>query len=306
MPDTTPANWQRLKTNAKYGGTSHRAIVDYSNLQMYFGQQGGTPTGFYALSGTDTSPDATNLVITSMFGDAKSDRIEPDVFSFQSAYVANIAGIQFKNKLYFAVTYGSGNLTNNRIYQFDFQRRDKGRTVGSWVPWTGLNAAVFTIYGGKLYFGSSSANGFVYQLIDGTYNDDGGGTDGTAINSYFWTKEFEGPTPSLSEMEKDYRYANFIMQTLGNWIIGVTQRVDSDVGDGDLTEVSINPGGSQWGTMVWGTDEWGGGVTRANFKIELGTKVGKKIQFKFDNRNTADRAFKVLRGDIYFNRRGLR
>ena len=49
MPDTTPGNWQRVKTNSKYGGTSHRAIVDYSKLQMYFGQQGGIPTGFYEI-----------------------------------------------------------------------------------------------------------------------------------------------------------------------------------------------------------------------------------------------------------------
>jgi hypothetical protein len=58
--------------------------------------------------------------------------------------------------------------------------------------------------------------------------------------------------------------------------------------------------------MVWGTDEWGGGTTRNNVKLDLGIKVGKRIQFKFTNGNTASRAFKVIRGNFYYNRRGLR
>lgn len=300
MPDTTPSNWVRIKTNAKYGGASHRAIVDYEDRQMYIGKQGEKVTGFYALSGTQLEPDVTALTITNMFGDSKGDRIEPDVLDFQESQAANFAAIQFDNKLYFAATKGSGNSANNRIYQFDFKRRDKSRAVGSWVPFTGLNPAIFTVFNGKLYFGSSLADGFIQQLENGLFSD-----NGVAIDSYYWTKEFEGPQAD-TDYEKDYRYANFIMETLGAWVIGVTQKVDSDVGGGNVTEVDMNPGSNLWGTAIFGTDEWGGGVTRGNFKVELGNSVGKKIQFKFDNRNTVSRGFKVLRGDYYYNKRGLR
>jgi len=300
MPDTTPANWVRIKSNAKAGAWAHKTIADFENLQMFFGKRDDTIPGFYALNGNVTDPDSTLLTVGNMMGDSKSDRIEPDVFLMQTANAKNAVAIRYKNKLWYSVTYGSGNTTNNRIYQFDFARRGKSRRSGSWVPFTGLAVADFTIYDGKLYYGDANATGLVYQLEAGVFSD-----NGTAIDSYMWTKEIEG-TKNDEQFEKDFRHVNWIMETLGAWNIGITVKVDSDRGGGDVNEIDITPGGSLWGSMVWGSDDWGGGVLRDNFKFDLGTSVGKRIQFKFDNRNTAGPAFKVIRGDMFYNRRGLR
>jgi hypothetical protein len=301
MPDTSPANWIRIKSNSKYGGSSHRCIVDYSDVQLFLGKRHDDDvSGFYAFTGTATEPDSTGLRVAQMYGDAKSDRIEPDTRLFQSAYLENASGIRYQNKIWIALTYGTGITANNRIYQFDFQRRSESRRQGSWVPFTGLAPADFTIYDEKLYYGTSADTGFVYEMNDGTYND-----DGAAIDSYYNTKEFDGPSKDLDQ-EKDFRYSNFTCETLGDWDMGITYKIDSDKGTGNRQDINLDPGSTLWGTGSWGDDTWGGGVSRKNFKVELGTSVGKKISFKFDNRNTADQGFKVIRGNFYYNRRGLR
>jgi len=299
MPDTTPSNWIRIKSNAKYGGASHRSLVEYEQQVMYLGQHNFKVTGFYAFAGTQTEPDATSLRVSQMFGDAKSDRVEPDVFLFQDSYKQNCAAIAFDNKLWFAVTHGAGSTENNRVYQFDFVRRDKSRKIGSWVPFTGIGAAQFTVYNSGLYFASSAADGYVYQLEDGTFTD-----NGAAINSYYETKDFDGGS-AWRHYEKDYRQANFTVHTLGDWNMRVSYRIDSDKGAGDGEDFNLSPGGSLWNALTWGNDDWGGGQTRKDIKLEL-QGVGQMIAFKFSNKNTAGSGFRVVRGNVYYNRRGLR
>jgi hypothetical protein len=299
MPDTTPSNWIRIRSDAKYGGASHRSIVEYEKQLMYLGQHNFKVSGFYAFLGNTTEPDSTALRVTQMFGDAKSDRIEPDVFLFQDSYKQNCAAIAFDNKLWFAVTYNTGQTTNNRIYHFDFVRRSKSRKIGSWVPFTGIAASMFTVYNSQLYFGTSEDSGFVYQLQDGTYTD-----DGAAIDSFYETKEFDGGN-TWRHFEKDFRQANFTVETLGNWDMRVTYRIDADKGDGDGEDLNLSPGDNTWNSMLWNLDEWGGGEFRRDVKIDL-RNSGKRISFKFTNKNTAASGFKVIRGNVYYNRRGLR
>lgn len=300
MPDTSPANWIVVKTDAKYGAGSHRGIVDYEALQMFIGQQTTKITGFYAFTGQSVQPDATFLTTATLVQDSKSEKIEPDIFDFEESSAKNIHGVLYKNKLWFTVAKGSGQSTNNRVYTFDFIRRDRSRTSGAWVPHTGINAAMFVVHGGKLYFAESDSTGIIHQLEDGTYTD-----NGAAINSYLWTKEFEGMA-SDADFEKDFRFANFIVEKLGAWYMNISHRVDSDQGGGDLISVNLQSGNSLWGTMVWGIDEWGQGGIRENVKVDLLGKVGKRVQFKFDNQNIAAQGFKVIRGNFYYNRRGLR
>jgi hypothetical protein len=300
MPDTSPGNWLRVKTDAKYGGIGHRCIVDYEGYQMFLGQQQFKLSGFYSFTGQSVQPNATFLTTATLVQESSSDKIEPDIFTFEDSQGPDCHGVLFKNKIYYTVAKGSGQTTNNRVYVFDFVRRDRSRAQGAWVPWTGINAAMFTIYDSKIYFADSTGTGFVHQLEDGTYTD-----NGSAIDSYLWTKEFEGLNTDI-DFEKDFRFANFTVAALGSYNMGVSHRVDSDVGDGDLELVDLTSGDTLWGTGVWGTDIWGGGVTRKNAKVDLLGKVGKRVQFKFDNRNTAGQGFKVVRGNFYYNRRGLR
>lgn len=299
MPGTDDTQWVRVKSNAKYGCASHRSILEYEQQLMYLGQQNRKITGWYAFLGNTTEPDVTALRVTTMFGDAKSDRIEPDVFLFQNAYKDKVAGLIFDNKLWYSVTYGSGQTTNNRIYQFDFVRRSKSRKLGSWVPFTGIEANAFTVYEGEIYFGTSQDDGFVHMANDGTYTD-----NGSAINSYYETKEFDGGE-KWRHFEKDFRQGEFTVATLGDWLMQVSWILDSDKGVGNAQTIDLNPGGSLWGSMVWGSDTWGGGQNRIDARIDL-YGAGKRIAFKFSNLNTAGSGFKVARGNCYYNRRGLR
>ena len=299
MPSTTDTGWIRIKSDAKYGCSSHRSILAYEKQLMYLGQTNYKVSGFYAFMGDTTQPDQTALRATQMFGDAKSDRIEPDVLLFQDSYKQNCSAIAFDNKLWFSITYGTGITANNRIYQFDYARRGKARSNGSWVPFTGIAANAFTVYASKLYFATSAATGFLYQLLDGTFTD-----NGAAIDSVFETKEFDGG-PALRNWEKDFRRAEFSVETLGNWLMRISYRINSDKGAGDGQDIDLNPGGSLWGTALWTIDTWGGGQVRADMKIDL-TGVGQRISVKFTNKNTAGSGFKVIRGNVYYNRRGLR
>lgn len=308
MPTTDPTTWVRKKSDAKYGSASHRSIVDYESLQMYLGKDETKAVGFYALSGLNNDPDFVDVAggITLvrhalMIADSKSERIEPDVFAFPDAHLGKCAAINFKGKLWFAVTHGTSATANNRIYQFDYKRRGKNRASGSWVPFTGIAAADFTVYNGKLYYIDSAATGKVYQLENGTYTD---GTS-TAIDSYYWTKEFESDVSDRG-ISKDFRTGFFTVETLGNWNMNIRYRSDADKGAGNAKVFNLSPGGSLWGTMVWGADEWGGGVSRKKLKVDLGGTIGERLQFRFDNQNTAAQAFKVVRGEFFYNRRGYR
>jgi hypothetical protein len=302
MPDTDPANWLRKKTNSKYGTWAHHAIVDYGQFQMFIGERYGVVAGFMALAGVETQPDPVALSITGVYSEAMSDRIEPDVFNFNRTLLDRACGVEFKNKLWFSVPSTGSSTENDRIYQFDFQRRDKDKTSGAWVPFTGLKLAAFTVFGGKLYGQSATANGRVYELdVAGLYED-----DGAAINSYGWTKEFQGHEEHWDN-HKDFRYANFIMETLGAWFMNVYHRIDSDKGIGYQNQVDLNPGGTIWGQFNWGAAQWGGGVNRRKATINLGTSSGKSIQFRFDNQNVVGQGFHVLpNSSFFYNVRGLR
>jgi hypothetical protein len=303
MPSTDDTEWVKIKSNAKAGAVSHYAISDYGNgdgLQMYLGRNSHDKvTGFYALAGLATLPDNQRLDVAVVQSDSKSNGIDPDVFSLNNSVVSRACSIQFNNKLYYAVPYSSSTI-NNRIYQFDYARRAEDRQDGSWVPFTGISAAAFTIYNSRLYAQDANATGVVYRLEAGVYSD-----NGTAINSYNWTKEFEG-NPGHEDFTKDFRFGVFIVETLGDWNMSFTYKTNSDRGSGTTKAINLNPGGSLWGSMIWGVNLWGGGVTRKQVTVYFGTAQGEKIQFKFDNQNTAGQAFKVLRGTIYYNLRGQR
>lgn len=301
MPSTDPTDWILVKSNSKYGMASHYAQADYSELRMFIGKRYNVLAGFLALAGVNTQPDAVALTVTGIFAETQSDRIEPEVFSLATANMNRACAIEFKNKLWFSVP-GTNQTINTRVFQFDFKRRDKSIIEGSWVPFEyPVGFAAFTIYGGKLYAQSSSETGFVYQLDAGVYND-----DGTAIESYSWTKEYQG-FEDHTENQKDFRFANFIVETLGAYYMNLTYRVDSDAGQGTTKQLYLSSGGSLWGTLIWGIGLWGGGQSRKKYTVPLSPSSGKWIQFKFDNQTAVNQAFHVLpNGSFSYNLRGKR
>lgn len=301
MPTTSAADWSTIRLPGQFGSKSPFSPFLYDNKMMLAAIQNTKFVGFAAVRGESIDPAATILTAGAAGSDMQSDRIEPDMFSVQESYVGNISSMVFKNKAYISLTYDTNNTTNNRIYLFDFSKSNLAkRQEASWVPLDGLNAAQFAIYGGFLYYISSTATGFVYKLETSSYID-----DATAINSYFWTKEFSG-NPGHENLQKDFRKVKLLVEKAGAYYMNFTTRVDSDSGGGNTQQVSLNPGSSLWGTLVYGSGVWGGGTAQEEITVPLGQVSGKRIQFKFSNQNTANQRFKVHGLNFTYNIKGKR
>lgn len=300
--DDSGNDWFRIKTNSKYGAASHFAVVDYNQNQMFLGKRLGNITGFYSLTGISLAPDQTTLSITNVTSESQSDRIEPDVLQFLKSISNNAAAIEYKNKLWFTVPSVGTSTSNDKVYQFDFQRRDKDDRTGSWVPFTfPVNFLCFTEYNGLLYAQAQTANGFVYQLENSAYTD-----DGTTIDSTWQGKDYSGFEEHI-ENQKDFRWANFTAQTFGAFFMNLRFTTDSDASLGTTVQVDLNPGGSLWGSMIWSVSNWGGATNRKKFSIPLGPARGKKVSFRFDNQNVANSAFHVLSDMTFtYNKKGKR
>jgi hypothetical protein len=294
MPSTDPTEWYVIKTRSAYGGRSPYGSFHYNNKLMFAAQQNSKTVGFAAISGSTIDPEATTLDSSRAGSDTKSDRIEPDMFEVQEAYLPNVSSMVFKNRAYIAVTYGAGATTNNRVYVFDFSISNLSKKQeASWVP-------QFTVYNGKLYFGDSTATGFVRELMTTGYND-----DSAAINSYFWTKEFSGKK-GHENLQKDFRKAYLLVELSGSYYMNFTYRVDSDHGDGVTKQIYLSSGSSTWNGFLWGAGNWGGGQDQGEIEVSLGAATGKRIQFRFSNQNAADQKFKVLGLKLKYNVKGKR
>lgn len=299
MTSTDDAGWSQVKVRSSYGSKSPFGTWLFNNKIGFPAMQNGKMVGFAAINGDTVEPSATLLTVSVAGSDLLSDKIEPDIFDIQETYVGNISSIVYKNKAYIAVTYGSLNTTNNRIYLFDFSISNLAKKQKfSWVPFTGINAAQFIVYNGFLYYGSSTTDGYISQLETGTYID-----NTTAINSYLWTKEFSG-NPGHENFIKDFRKIKILADLAGDYYMRLTWKVDSDKGGGNTKNIYLNPGGSIWGSFMWGRDPWGGGKNQYEFEISLGQTSGKRIQFKFDNQNTVNQRFKIHRMTFTYNIRG--
>ncbi len=295
--DTT---WRQFRVRASVGSRSPFGSWFYDNKVGFVAIQNTKLAGFAALSGDTIDPSATFLTVATAGSNLISDRIEPDVFAFQSAYVGNISAIVYKNRAYIAVTYGAGATTNNRIYLFDFSISNLAKKqTFAWSAFSGVTPAQFAIYGGNLYYGSSSTDGFIYQLDTSSYVD-----VTTAIDSYYWTKEFSGNAGHENYI-KDFRKLRILVDLAGLYYMNITYRVDSDSGTGNTAQIYLDPGTSVWNNFLWGMGMWGGGQGQKEFEIPLGSAHGKRIQFKFSNQNTANQRFKVHRLSFTYNIRGL-
>lgn len=289
MGDTDASTWRWVVSKSAFGSKSPYGAVRVGNRILFPAFQNTKFVGFGEISGETIVPSTTLLTTQVAGSQLVSDPIEPDMLNeVQDAYAGNISAIVYENQAYIALTYGSGQTTNNRYYLYDFEATNASRKQRrAWIPNTGLNIAQFAVYSGKLYYLSSTATGFVYQMGAAGYTD-----DGAAINSYAWTKEFTG-YKNESEDQKDFRWADLMVENVGDYAMDVGYRVNSDTGSGDVKQINLNPGGSLWGTMMWGRDPWGGGTSQREYRLFLGNARGKRIQFKFSNRNTAGQRFKI-------------
>ena len=300
----TPADdttWKTIRITSDFGVAGAHGFFTMDGRLVFPAMRESKFVGYAAISGSSVEPQATLLTVGAMGSQLLTDRIEPSMLEVQDALAPATSSIVFQNKAYTTIAHGSGATVNNRIYQVDFSRsRIKSGQKESWVPWTGFSAAQFTIYSGGLYFISSNAVGFVYEMEDGLFAD-----SGAAIDSYFWTKEFSGNENEYN-VTKDFRWANILVEKVGSYYMDVAYRVDSDSSAGTTVQVSLDPGGSVWGVLVWGVGLWGGGSSQEDKKVYLAGVRGKRIQFMFSNQNTVNQRFKVHGLNFTYIVRGVR
>lgn len=302
MPSTTPSDWVRVKIKSAYGTKSPFGIVNYQDKLFFPAMQNDKFVGFGSISGDSTEKNADLLTVYAAGSDLESNPIETDMFLIKESLVDEISSIVFKNRIWTAVPYTGNATENNRIYIFDFSMSNLNRKQdASWVPYSSaIQARCFTIYDGELYFGSALSDGFVYQAESSVYND-----EGSAIDSYYWTKEYAGNRGDYL-YDKDFRYANILVENAGAWFMDLVYRVDSDKGGGTTKQIDLDPGSNLWGSLRWGLDMWGGGSDQEEYRVYLDGARGKRIQFKFTNQNVADQRFRVYGLNFTYNMKGLR
>lgn len=300
MPSTTASDWRMIRIGSSYGTRSPFGSFAVQDRIMYAATQNSKLAGFAAIFGGSIDPSATVLENMVIGSELRSEQIEPEIFDIQESLIGDVTAIVFKNKAYIAVTKDNGATANNYVLVYDFSLERISKVQRAiWVFWDGLSARDFTVYDSKLYFGSSIANGYVYQLETDSYVD-----DTAAIDSYFWTKEFSG-LPGHENFVKDFRRVKLLVDNAGTYNMNLSVRIDSEsTSGGQVFPISLTPGGSIWGTMIWGTDNWGGGRSQDEKEIFLSGLAGKRIQFRFSNQDTTSQRFKVHGLNLYYNIRG--
>jgi hypothetical protein len=300
MPSTDDADWVQLRVRSQFGSKSPLGMFEALNFLIFPAVEKDKFVGFAAMSAAGIEPTASLTDVGSIGSELLSTPIEDEMFAVNSAHLNKISAIVYKNKAYIAVPSGSSTY-NNRVFVFDFSRNGLEKSQKyTWTPWSGINPSQFCVYNGDLYYGSANPVGFVYKMNQTTYND-----NGTAINSYLWTKEFSGQKPH-STWYKDWRFANLLYGLLGDWLMGLTIRVDSDRGAGLTYDLDCSPGNSVWGTVIWGSNIWDAGSATDDVKQALGQFRGKRIQFKFSNKNVINAGFKVVGLNLTYNLKGKR
>lgn len=290
--------WIKRRSPSNLGIAGPRAFAYMQNGVIFFGRQSNKITGLHVLAG--------NQVVQTYDGRLRaqtiSQKIEYDLLTLlNSSYAADIAMQVFRNRLYMAYTY-TGQTSNQRMFWLDLNRFNPPNEPGSWAPWDNIKVNQLFIHDGSLYGTSSQTDGKIIKFEAGAYTD-----QGSAINSYFWTKEIGGENDGeLDSYKKDLREIYVWVERLGTYNMNVRYRVDGESGSGRAFPIRLNPEGSLWGTMIWGSGKWGGPKRDSETRLSIGRLLGNRFQLGFDNQNTASQAFKVHRLEVGMNLRRRR
>lgn len=290
--------WVKRVLPANLGIIGPHAWDRVQNGLVFVGRQNNQLTGLHFLSGTQVLESSDGRLRSLTI----SEKIEYDLLNTVEDTLWNKIFLKvFKNRLHMAYTR-TDEVRNQRIFWLDLNRIGSDGQPGSWAPWDGVNVNCFFDHNGFLYSGDSTETGYVRQFYSGTYSD-----SGTAIESYFWTKEIGGEKEgTLDSYFKDLRELYVWHAKLGSYNMSVRFRVDGDSGAGNAYNVSLDGRGSVWHTMVWGVDSWGGNRTDFEERIVIGRTLGKRFQVRFDNQTVAGQGFKVFRLELGMNLRRRR
>jgi hypothetical protein len=118
--------------------------------------------------------------------------------------------------------------------------------TGAWCQWSGHNAACWSLFNDRLYFGGF--DGVVYRADDGT-NDNG--------NAIPWTVKTAYQDFGSAGVQKRFTLLRPIM--LLNGVSGFEVGLDVDYGNAEIFGVlSAAISAAQWDVALWDVDVWGG------------------------------------------------
>lgn len=294
LADNDPTNFLPVRTNASYSTLSPLAL-NYGDKVMYLGNEGGTPTGFVGLSGINPLVEGIATDSGTTQSDSISFRIQPNIAAFAKAYLDKVQGVVWKQRALISVPSTTSSTDNDKIYVYDYVRRDFSDSIGGWFPWSGLGISYFVIYNNKLLGTTTGeAVGKVLELdVDGLLSD-----SGSAIDSYYATKFLNNK--KHVQNHKDFRTLYLRCALTGTGPLNIYRKTDFLGGNGDLKQVSLSTTSSLYDTAVYDLSIYDGGFTEKEFDLDLGKSNGRRIQFKFTNGNIAGQGFKIAEGAIEY------
>lgn len=316
MASTSDSDWRVLRVRSPYGTVSKFGSFRFNNKVMYPAVQAGRFVGFAALEGQTVSPSASLLTNTALGSDLQSTRVEASMDLVNEDLAEGIYSHVYERKAYISLPIDVINsdlsvtaaTENNRIFVFDFSlgRLDR-KQEASWSVWDNCKFSCFTEYRHsgldktQLFGGSVLTDGNIRELnVENTYVDDGA----TAINSYYYTKKFPGAKKD-ENFHKDFRYALILHEkSATDQDMNFSYILDGQT-DGTTNVVSLT-GGATWGEVNWYEFQWAPAYGSREQRQYIAPSYGKRIQFKFDNQNTANYHFKIYGFNFVYNNKGLR
>jgi hypothetical protein len=263
------------------------SLSDWDSFQVDYLNNGGSNT-FYIRSSTGvfyasaTVPSWTSItngsiptISTNPYFQIRDvmvtadDYLTPSMESFTQNWFEGSASDKtyatyHDDALWWNVASGTGATTNNKILRFDLLNP-------GWYIYD-IGTGGFLLRGKSLYFGSVDAGKiFKYGDVD---ND-----NGSAINSYWKSKDFAGASPFV---DKDYTRMSSAWSAISNSTATITYTIDG------LTETSYNVNlGSATSSFI-----------QKNVNFTQG-KTGKTISVQFGN-NAADQRWELFGSQIEY------
>jgi hypothetical protein len=303
MPDTSavsdPTNWSLMGSPAYFSTQSDKTLTFANHLVYYLNR-----TGWYAFSGQDLAQSAADGTLGKFTVNSQSFNIEPNILSLNNETLPKAAAINFNNKIFVAVPFGVAQLTNNKIYIYDYMIASQpDHVMGSWFTLDGPPSNCLENHAGNLLAGSSVNDGQIYQLLTGV------NFNGSAINSYYWTPEITGVIDSGgNQAHRDYvkvwRWLDVTYET-APYILTITYFNDAETAAGQIDTIDMSSTTTFWGGSFWGSTTWSSGQARATTRIVLRGSVSKKIQFKFST-NATGAHFKIHDITLRYTVKGVR
>ena len=275
--------WQIKKASTDTGAASQGSIAVVGKNIIYL----STNEGFQAFGGGVSTDEISFDSLTSAM---LSKDITPTVKALNTSRLTQAEAVSWDNKYICSLPNGAST-TNNYNLIFDY-------SLGGWLIWN-MPANCWTVFrsGGidYLIFGSTTT-GKIYRITPNTYSD-----NGTAINAYYQTKDYDLGFPSNEKMFRKF-YVTLNKST--DYSLVVTPEVDFGEVDVDASTIAAKASDSLYGTAVYGVDKYGSATTSSSDKQIMNAR-GKYINYTFSNA-TISETMRVRNLTQFFRTRGAR